>query len=122
MVSDYGRLLQLSRAYAARAARISALARDISQMLSAQRRALRAALAAARAPRAAAAVRVAFQAPCTLQHALKVSGVVEPLLRAAGFTLTAVTDGQQLLRLRRNLLDPAAASSPGSCCVPRSRR
>jgi glycolate oxidase iron-sulfur subunit len=38
---------------------------------------------------------VAFQAPCTLQHALKVTGVVESLLAAAGFTLTAVTDGQR---------------------------
>jgi glycolate oxidase iron-sulfur subunit len=38
-------------------------------------------------------VRVAFQAPCSLQHALGLTGVVEPLLLAAGFTLTAVTDG-----------------------------
>jgi glycolate oxidase iron-sulfur subunit len=52
---------------------------------------LRAALAAA--PPVRDAVRVAFQAPCTLQHALRAGGLVEPLLRAAGFTLTAVDDG-----------------------------
>jgi glycolate oxidase iron-sulfur subunit len=40
-------------------------------------------------------LRVAFQAPCTLQHALRVRGVVEPLLTAAGFTLTPVTDGHR---------------------------
>jgi glycolate oxidase iron-sulfur subunit len=97
MLGDYGRLLQGEAGYAARAARISSLARDISQVLAAEAPALRAALAAAGSepapgrPRA----RVAFQAPCTLQHALKVSGVVEPLLAAAGFTLTAVTDGQR---------------------------
>jgi glycolate oxidase iron-sulfur subunit len=36
--------------------------------------------------------KVAFQSPCTLQHALKVRGAVEALLREAGFTLTHVPD------------------------------
>jgi glycolate oxidase iron-sulfur subunit len=96
MVRDYGRLLKDDPAYASRAARISALAQDISQLLAANDAALRAALAAAgtaAAPTAPAPVRVAFQAPCTLQHALRATGVVEPLLTAAGFTLTPVTDG-----------------------------
>jgi glycolate oxidase iron-sulfur subunit len=71
---------------------------DISQLLGGpERAALQAALqrshaaASARRP----ATRVAFQAPCSLQHALKASGVIEPLLLAAGFTLTPVTDGQR---------------------------
>jgi glycolate oxidase iron-sulfur subunit len=95
MVCDYGRLLKDDPAYAARAARISALACDISQLLAANADSLRAALAAAtaEAPGARAPARVAFQAPCTLQHALRAAGVVEPLLMAAGFTLTPVTDG-----------------------------
>jgi len=98
MLSDYGRLLQAEPAYAARAARIGSLARDISQVLAAEAPALGAALAAAArgTPRGAQPpVRVAFQAPCSLQHALRVTGVVEPLLSAAGYTLTAVTDGQR---------------------------
>jgi glycolate oxidase iron-sulfur subunit len=95
MLSDYGRLLQHEPAYAARAARIAALARDVSQVLNAQRPALGAALAARAAAAPPPAVRVAFQAPCTLQHALRVKGVVEPLLRDAGFTLTEVSDGQR---------------------------
>src|SRR5580658_119199 len=95
MLSDYGRLLQHEPAYAARAARIAALARDVSQVLNAQRPALGAALAARAAAAPPAAARVAFQAPCTLQHALRVKGVVEALLHDAGFTLTEVTDGQR---------------------------
>ena len=96
MVCDYGRLLRDDPAYAARAERISALARDISQLLAAHEAALRAALAAAGAATTTPArepVRVAFQAPCTLQHALRAHGLVEPLLTAAGFTLTPVADG-----------------------------
>jgi glycolate oxidase iron-sulfur subunit len=96
MVCDYGRLLKDDPAYAARAERISALAQDIAQLLAANAAALRSALAEARAPAPAGAhapVRVAFQTPCTLQHALRATGVVEPLLTAAGFTLTPVTDG-----------------------------
>jgi glycolate oxidase iron-sulfur subunit len=96
MVCDYGRLLEDDPVYAARATRISALARDISQLLAAESAAVGAALAEGRgAVRAAAPLRVAFQAPCTLQHALRVRGVVEPLLSAAGFTLAPVTDGHR---------------------------
>jgi glycolate oxidase iron-sulfur subunit len=96
MVCDYGRLLKDDPVYAARAERISALAQDISQLLAANAAALRAALDAASAraaPVTRPPVRVAFQAPCTLQHALRATGVVEPLLTAAGFILTPVTDG-----------------------------
>jgi glycolate oxidase iron-sulfur subunit len=98
MLTDYGRLLKDDSAYAARAARISALGADISQVLTANTGALRQALSAA--PNAASASgsaprRVAFQAPCSLQHALKLPGTVEPLLLAAGFTLTPVADGQR---------------------------
>jgi glycolate oxidase iron-sulfur subunit len=89
MVSDYGRLLQDDPQYAARAARIGALAKDISQVLAAESAALAAVLDSA------PGVRVAFQAPCSLQHALQVRGVVESLLSRAGFTLTAVADGQR---------------------------
>jgi glycolate oxidase iron-sulfur subunit len=35
---------------------------------------------------------LAFHAPCSLQHGLKLRGVVEPLLTAAGFDLTPVAD------------------------------
>jgi glycolate oxidase iron-sulfur subunit len=97
MIGDYGRLLQHDSRYAARAARVSELARDISQVLHAESAVLSAALQRARGGQRAAPepTRVAFQAPCSLQHALKAGGVIEPLLLAAGFVLTPVTDGQR---------------------------
>ena len=36
--------------------------------------------------------RIAFHSPCTLQHGQKLRGVVEDILRRAGFELTAVGD------------------------------
>ncbi|MDP4599154.1 MAG: glycolate oxidase subunit GlcF [Pseudomonadales bacterium] len=36
--------------------------------------------------------RVAFHSPCTLQHGQKINGVVEDILRRAGFALCAVQD------------------------------
>jgi len=36
--------------------------------------------------------RVAFHSPCTLQHGQKITGVVEGILQASGFELTAVQD------------------------------
>jgi glycolate oxidase iron-sulfur subunit len=93
MLADYGRLLAGDPGYAERAARISGLAKDISQVLGGEVAALAARL---RHPLPAAAPRrVAFQAPCTLQHALKVRGTVEGILSGAGYALTPVTDGQR---------------------------
>jgi glycolate oxidase iron-sulfur subunit len=90
---DYGRLLADDPGYAQRAARVSELACDLSQLLASEGVALRSALVRVHA--AGPVTRVAFQAPCSLQHALKASGVIEPLLLAAGYTLTAVDDGQR---------------------------
>jgi glycolate oxidase iron-sulfur subunit len=96
MFKDYGRLLAGDPQYAPRAARVSELARDLSQLLASESSGLKNALLRARAAHGAwPATRVAFQAPCSLQHALRAAGVVEPLLLAAGFTLTGVDDGQR---------------------------
>jgi glycolate oxidase iron-sulfur subunit len=98
MLADYARLLEADPVYAERARRIAALGKDLSQLLAAEQPALmRALVKSATAARHGTqpSVRVAFHAPCTLQHALRVRGVIEPLLAAAGFTLTAVGDGQR---------------------------
>lgn len=86
MVAEYGHLLRHDPAYAPRAARVSALARDVSQVLVAERERLATLLDGKPRPR------LAFHAPCTLQHALKLRGAVEELLRGAGFALTPVPD------------------------------
>ncbi len=96
MFGDYERLLREEPQYAARAARIARVACDLSQLLSAQSAALKSALQrACAAGDVRAPTRVAFQAPCSLQHALKAGGIIEPMLLAAGYTLTPVTDGQR---------------------------
>jgi len=88
MVKDYGHLMQRDPQYAAKAARISSLAKDVSEVVAGQRAALSPRLAS-RKPGA----RVAFHSPCSLQHGLRITGVVEPMLAEAGYALTAVPDG-----------------------------
>jgi glycolate oxidase iron-sulfur subunit len=87
MVKEYAHLLQHDPAYAAKAKRISAMARDISEVIVAQIDPIKAALAPARPVE-----KVAFHSPCSLQHGLKINGLVEAILRDAGLTLTAVPD------------------------------
>ncbi len=90
MVKEYGHLLQRDPQYAAKAARVSALAKDLSEVVAAQHAAIAPLVASKGGGR-----RVAFHSPCSLQHGLGINGVVEPMLREAGFTLTAVPDGHQ---------------------------
>jgi glycolate oxidase iron-sulfur subunit len=77
-VKDYGHLLQDDPAYAARAARISALTRDVSEWLPELSEQL-----AGRVQ--ASASRIAFHPPCTLQHGQQLRGGVERYLTALGF-------------------------------------
>ncbi|WP_349970992.1 glycolate oxidase subunit GlcF [Pseudomonas caspiana] len=82
-VKDYGHLLSHDPAYAAKAQRVSALARDLVEVLrdeSLESLGIRSDL------------RLAFHCPCTLQHAQKLGGAVEGVLLRLGFNLTAVPD------------------------------
>jgi glycolate oxidase iron-sulfur subunit len=87
MVKDYGELLRHDPRYAAQAERVSALARDLCEVLAV---ANVAAIAGGKAYERGA--RVAWQSPCTLQHGQKLTSRVEPLLEAAGFSLTPIRD------------------------------
>jgi glycolate oxidase iron-sulfur subunit len=87
MLKDYGALLEHDPDYAARAARVSAATRDLCEVLSVANIATIAGNNARGRGR-----RVAWQSPCTLQHGQRLTGRVEPLLQAAGFTLTPVRD------------------------------
>ncbi|MCY7387280.1 MAG: glycolate oxidase subunit GlcF [Burkholderiales bacterium] len=97
MVAEYGHLLRNDPVYAVKAARVSALYRDVSQVIAQERTQLSAVLKSKADiyPVDAEVTRqkVAFQSPCSLQHGLKIRGVVEGLLRDAGFDLTMVPDG-----------------------------
>ncbi len=88
-VRDYGHALASDAVYAEKAAKISALCSDPSEVLAAERERLLAQLAVA----PVACGKLAFHAPCTLQHGLKIRGVIEELLVAAGFALVPVADG-----------------------------
>ncbi|MBV7537884.1 glycolate oxidase subunit GlcF [Duganella sp. sic0402] len=77
-VKEYGHLLAHDPAYAAKAARISALTRDLSEIMPEFEPQL-----ARRAQRSGAG-RVVYHPPCTLQHGQQIRGKVESVLRAAG--------------------------------------
>lgn len=87
MVKDYGYLLRNDPDYSAKAAHISGLTRDLSEIIAAEQTQLSTLL------RPAQRDKVAFHAPCTLQHGQKIIGVIERLLSTAGFELTHVADG-----------------------------
>jgi len=87
MVKDYGHLLARDPAYATRAQKIAALAKDPVEVIAAEWKAI--------APLVAmdmGSMRVAFHPPCTLQHGMKLKGRVEELLNAMGFELLPVAD------------------------------
>jgi glycolate oxidase iron-sulfur subunit len=88
MVKDYGWQLRDDPAYADKAARVSAATKDISEILAAEREALKP-LTPHVLP---LAKRIAYHPPCTLQHGQKLSGGVEALLAQAGFELTPVAE------------------------------
>jgi glycolate oxidase iron-sulfur subunit len=88
MVKEYGHLLRHDAAYADKAKKISALAKDVSEVIAAEKNNLMAKLQSKKTiPQ-----KIAFHPPCTLQHGLKIRGVVEDILRGAGFDLTVVPD------------------------------
>lgn len=90
-VLEYAYLLQDDPDYAVKAARVALLTRDVSEVITAEAARLESLLRAC-PPLPAAERALAFHSPCSLQHGLKIRGVVESLLTAAGYELTAVAD------------------------------
>ncbi|AWY39628.1 glycolate oxidase iron-sulfur subunit [Pseudomonas putida] len=82
-IKDYGHLLASDPAYADKARRISALTKDLVEVLRDE-------------PLEKLGIhnahRLAFHCPCTLQHAQKLGGAVEKVLERLGFNLTIVPD------------------------------
>jgi glycolate oxidase iron-sulfur subunit len=87
-VRDYAHLLADDAVYAGKAAKISALCRDPSEILDAEKAGLLPLLAARTQRRG----KLAFHSPCTLQHGLKLRGAIEEVLSIAGYELTPVAD------------------------------
>jgi glycolate oxidase iron-sulfur subunit len=78
-IKEYGHALSGDPAYCDKAARISALARDLSELLPELVPALQGKL------RLDGRERLAFHSPCTLQHGQRLQGEIEATLRALGF-------------------------------------
>ena len=97
-VKDYGHALAHDADYAERAARISALTRDISELLPELVEPLKKKLALPRpagergggasSSSAQRVVRLAYHPPCTLQHGQQLRGSVETHLGALGFDIS----------------------------------
>jgi len=82
-IKDYGFMLRKDEAYAEKAARISSLAKDVTEVV------VRFGL-----PEAAIepGLVAAYHAPCSMQHAQKIKAEPMRLLRAAGFTVKDVPE------------------------------
>ena len=83
-VKEYGHLLAHDSAYADKARRISALTRDLSEVMPE--------FEAELARKVRIRERVAYHPPCTLQHGQQIRGKVEGVLRAAGVDVVLCAD------------------------------
>lgn len=88
-VREYGHLLRHDPAYAKKAAQISALTKDISEILTAETDNL---IAHLKKSESLNRTKFAFHSPCTLQHGMQIRGIVEEILGTAGFGLCSVKD------------------------------
>ena len=80
-VKEFAHHFHDDAAYRDKAAKISSLTKDLSEVVQVQQ-----------GEREGHARRVAFQSPCSLQHGQQLRGKVEALLIAAGYELTPVAD------------------------------
>jgi glycolate oxidase iron-sulfur subunit len=83
-VKDYGFMLRGDPAYAEKAARVSALAKDITEYL---------ATLPLGEPEAVPDLTVAYHSACSMQHGQKITRQPKDLLKAAGFAVRDVPEG-----------------------------
>ncbi|WP_137043631.1 glycolate oxidase subunit GlcF [Pseudolabrys sp. FHR47] len=82
-IKDYGFMFRNDPAYADKATRVSALARDVSEYLA----------TLALSPKAAAPLNVAYHAACSLQHGQKIVHAPKELLSKLGFVVKDIAEG-----------------------------
>ncbi|SFI06242.1 glycolate oxidase subunit GlcF [Modicisalibacter xianhensis] len=117
-VKEYGEMLADDPVYADKAKRVSALAKDLVEILREED---------IDALNVKDSRRLAFHCPCTLQHAQRLGGTVESVLTRLGFELTPVRDAHLCCgsagtysvtqpelskQLRDNKLDALEAGNP----------
>jgi glycolate oxidase iron-sulfur subunit len=83
-VKDYAHLLAREPAYAERAAKLSAMARDVTEFLASYEMG---------PPVRWSSLRVAYHSACSMQHGQRITDEPRKLLRSAGFTVVEVPEG-----------------------------
>lgn len=86
MVKEYAELLAHDPDYAEKSKRVSELCKDISEIL------INEDLLTLISSNATKKQRIAVHSPCTLQHAQKITGVIEKILQQAGYALAEIAD------------------------------
>ena len=109
-IKDYGFMLRLDPAYAEKAARVSALAKDVTEYL---------ATLDLPEPACKPGLTVAYHSACSMQHGQKITRQPKELLARAGFVGQGAARGASLLRLGRHLQHPAAGDFGDSCATAR---
>jgi glycolate oxidase iron-sulfur subunit len=106
MLKDYGFLLREDAAHAEKAARLAALARDVSEIVTA----LGVEPLAGHVP---PGLRVAYHSACSLQHGQQIDKEPKALLAAAGFAVIDVPEGHLCCGSAGtyNLLQPELAAA-----------
>src|SRR5256885_2224219 len=104
-IKDYGFMLRGDPAYAEKAARVSALARDISEYLAGL---------GLVAPAQSLDVKAAYQSACSLQHGQKIHKLPKDLLAAAGFRVSDIAEPHLCCGSARthNMMQPDIAARP----------
>jgi glycolate oxidase iron-sulfur subunit len=82
-IKDYGHMLREDAVYATKAARISGLAKDITEFLAELEI----------APTREVDLTVAYHSACSMQHGQKITDAPKKLLKAAGFRVKDVPEG-----------------------------
>lgn len=83
-IKDYGFMLRLDPAYAEKAARVSALAKDVTEYLATLN---------LPAPENAPGIAVAYHSACSMQHGQKITRQPKELLARAGFVVREPREG-----------------------------
>ncbi|MGH6937235.1 MAG: heterodisulfide reductase-related iron-sulfur binding cluster, partial [Methylocella sp.] len=84
MIKDYGFLLRTDPAYAAKAARVSALAKDVTEFLD---------TLDFPSPAKPSGLTVAYHSACSMQHGQKIDALPRRLLTQAGFEVRDIPEG-----------------------------
>jgi glycolate oxidase iron-sulfur subunit len=83
-VKDYGHMLRHDPDYAARAAQVSALTKDVTEFVAGYD---------IGAPKRWSSLRIAYHSACSLQHGQRITEAPKALLKQAGFSVVDVPEG-----------------------------